>query len=122
MAFADIASSIEHVRAGRLRALAVSTLARSEALPNIPPLADYLPGYDASGWFGIAAPKNTPPDIVARLNREINAGLADPRIKARYAELGATVFSGSPTDFGKFIVDETEKWGKVVRAARIKPE
>jgi tripartite-type tricarboxylate transporter receptor subunit TctC len=122
VSFADIASSIEFVRAGKLRALAVSTVARSEALPEVPPLADYLPAYEASGWFGIGAPKNTPAGIVERLNKEINAGLADPKIKARYAELGATVFAGSPGDFGKFIVEETEKWGKVIKAMGIKPE
>jgi len=120
--FADITSSIEYVKAGKLRALAVTTAARSEALPELPPIADYLPGYEASGWFGIAAPKNTPAHIIERLNKEIRAGLSDPKIKARYAELGATVFAGSPADFGKFIVEETEKWGKVVRAARMKPE
>jgi len=122
MAFADITSSIEYVRAGKLRALAVSTLARSKALPEIPPLAEYLPGYEASGWFGIGAPKGTPAGTVERLNREINAGLADSRIIARYAELGATVFASSAADFGKFIGDETDKWGKVVRSAGLKPE
>jgi tripartite-type tricarboxylate transporter receptor subunit TctC len=120
--FADITSSIEYVKAGKLRALAVTTTARSEVLPELPPIADYLPGYDASGWFGVAAPKNTPADIIERLNKEIRAGLSDPKIKARYAELGATVFAGSPAEFGKFIVEETEKWGKVVRAAGMKPE
>ena len=122
MTFADITSSIEYVRTGKLRALAVSSATRSEALPDIPPLADFLPGYEASGWFGIGAPKNTPAEIVERLNKEINAGLADPKIKARYAELGATALAGSPADFGKFIADETEKWGKVIRAANIKAE
>jgi tripartite-type tricarboxylate transporter receptor subunit TctC len=120
--FADIASSIEHVKAGKLRALAVTTTARSEALPDLPPIADYLPGYDASGWFGIAAPKNTPADLIERLNKEIKVGLADPKIKARYAELGATVFAGSPAAFRKFIQDETEKWGKVIKTVGIKPE
>ena len=120
--FGPLSSSIEYVRAGKLRALAVSTASRSDALPDIPPLADFLPGYEASGWFGIGAPKNTPAEIVERLNKEINAGLADPKLKARVADLGATVFTGSPADFGKFIADETEKWGKVIRAADIKPE
>ena len=120
--FADLTSSMEYVRTGKLRALAVSTASRSDALPDIPPLADFLPGYDASGWFGIGAPKNTPAEFVERLNNEINAGLADPKLKARVAELGATVFAGSQTDFGKFIADETEKWGKVIRAANIKAE
>ena len=122
MTFADITSSIEYVRTGKLRALAVSSATRSEALPDIPPLADFLPGYEASGWFGIGAPRNTPAEIVERLNKEINAGLADPKIKARYAELGATALAGSPADFGKFIADETEKWAKVIRAANIKAE
>jgi tripartite-type tricarboxylate transporter receptor subunit TctC len=122
MTFADITSSIEYVRTGKLRALAVSSATRSEALPDIPPLADFLPGYGASGWFGIGAPRNTPAEIVERLNKEINAGLADPKIKARYAELGATALAGSPADFGKFIADETEKWGKVICAANIKAE
>jgi tripartite-type tricarboxylate transporter receptor subunit TctC len=122
MTFADVASSIEYIRAGKLRALAVSTVARSEALPEIPPLADYVAGYEASGWFGIGAPKDTPAEIVARLNKEINAGLADPKIKARYAELGATVFAGSPTDFATFIAEEAGKWRRVIRTANIKPE
>jgi tripartite-type tricarboxylate transporter receptor subunit TctC len=122
MTCADIASSIEYVGAGKLRTSAVSTVTRSAALPDIPPLADYLAGSEASGWFGIGAPKNAPAEFIVKLTNEINAGLADPRIKARYAELGATVFAGSPAGFGKFIVDQTEKWGKVIRAAGIKPE
>jgi tripartite-type tricarboxylate transporter receptor subunit TctC len=122
MTFADITSSIEFIRTGKLRALAVSTRARSEALGDVPPLADYLPGYEASGWFGIGAPKNTPVEIIEKLNKEINAGLADAKIRARYAELGATVFAGSPTDFGSFVAAETEKWGKVVKTVGIKPE
>ena len=120
--FADLASSIEHVRTGKLRALAVTTASRSDALPDIPPLGDFLPGYEASGWFGIGAPKNTSAEIVEKLNKEINAGLADPKLKARIADLGAMVFAGSPANFGKFIADETEKWGKVIRAANIKLE
>jgi tripartite-type tricarboxylate transporter receptor subunit TctC len=120
--FADLTSSIEYVKAGKLRALAVSTASRSDALPDIPSLADFLPGYEASGWFGIGAPKNTPAEIVERLNKEINAGLADPKLKARVADLGATVFAGSPADFSKHIADETEKWAKVIRAANIKAE
>ena len=113
---------IEHIRAGRLRALAVTTTTRSEALPDIPTLGEFVPGYDASGWFGIGAPKDTPVQIIDRLNREINACLADPRMKARLTDLGGIVLSGSPADFGKHIAEETEKWGKVVRAADIKPE
>jgi tripartite-type tricarboxylate transporter receptor subunit TctC len=120
--FADLTSSIEYVRSGKLRALAVSTASRSDALPDIPPLADFLPGYEASGWFGIGAPKNTPSEFVERLNQEINAGLADPKLKARIAELGAAVFASPPANFGKFIADETEKWAKVIRATGIKPE
>jgi tripartite-type tricarboxylate transporter receptor subunit TctC len=120
--FGPLSSSIEYVRAGKLRALAVSAASRSGALPDIPPLADFLPGYDVSGWFGIGAPKNTPAEIVERLNKEINAGLADPKLKARVGDLGATVFTGSQADFRKFIADETEKWAKVIRAANIKPE
>jgi tripartite-type tricarboxylate transporter receptor subunit TctC len=122
MMFGDLTSSMEYVRAGKLRALAVSTAARSAALPDVPPLADFLPGYDASGWFGIGAPKATPAALVERLNREVNAGLADPTLKARVADLGAVVFAGSPASFGDFIADETEKWRKVIRAAGIKPE
>ena len=115
-------SSIEHIRAGKLRALAVTTATRSEALPDVPTVGDFVPGYEASGWFGIGAPKGTPTEIVDKLNKEINAGLADPKIKARLADLGGTVLAGSPADFGKLIADETEKWGKVIRAANIKPE
>ena len=115
-------SSIEYIRAGKLRALAVTTATRSEALPDIPTVGEFVPGYEASAWFGIGAPKNTPAEIVDKLNKEINAGLADPKIKARLADLGGTVLAGSPADFGKLIADETEKWGKVIRAANIKPE
>jgi tripartite-type tricarboxylate transporter receptor subunit TctC len=117
-----IVSSIEHIRAGRLRPLAVTTATRSEALPDVPAIGDFLPGYEASAWAGIGAPKNTPAEIIDKLNREINVGLADPKIKARLADLGGTALAGSPADFGKLIADETEKWGKVIRAANIKPE
>jgi tripartite-type tricarboxylate transporter receptor subunit TctC len=95
---------------------------RSETLPDIPTVSDYVPGYETSGWFGVGAPRNTPAVIIDRLNKEINAGLADPRIKARFADLGATAFPGSPADFGKLIVDETDKWAKVIRAANMKAE
>jgi tripartite-type tricarboxylate transporter receptor subunit TctC len=122
MTFGPLTSSIEYIRADKLRALAVSTASRSDALPDVPPLADFLPGYEASGWFGIGAPKNTPAGIVERLNREINAGLSDPKLKARFAELGATVFAGSSANFEKFIAEETEKWGKVIRGANIKAD
>jgi len=117
-----VAGSIEHIRGGRLRALAVSTAIRSQALPDIPTMGEFIEGYEASAWTGIGAPRNTPPEIIDKLNKEINAGLAAPKIKARLAELGGTVLPGSPTEFGKLIADETEKWAKVIRAANIKPE
>jgi len=120
--FITIVSPIEYIRAGRVRALAVTTETRSEALPDIPSVGEFLPGYEASNWFGIGAPKNTPAEIVEKLNNEINAALADPKIKARLADLGETPFPGSPADFGKFIADETEKWGRVIRAANIKAD
>jgi tripartite-type tricarboxylate transporter receptor subunit TctC len=120
--FASPSISIEHVRAGKLRALAVTTATRSEALPDVPTVGDFLSGFEASVWLGIGAPKNTPSEIIDKLNREINAGLADPKIKARFADLGSTVLPGSPADFGELIAEETEKWGKVIRAANIKPE
>ena len=113
--FDPLIESIGYIRAGRLRPLAVTTAMRSEALPDIPTVGDYVPGYETSGWFGVGVPRNTPAAIIDKLNKEINAGLADPGIKARFADLGATVFPGSPADFGRFIVDETEKWGKVVK-------
>ena len=120
--FSPMSSSIEYVRAGKLRALAVTTATRSEALPNIPTVAEFVPGYEASGWFGIAAPGKTPAEIIEKLNQEINAGLADPKLQARLAGLGSTVFAGSPSDFAKHIADETEKWGKVVRTANLRAD
>ena len=120
--FGSIPPSVEHIRAGKLRALAVTTATRAEALPDIPTVSDFVPGYEASAWYGIGAPKSTPAEIIDTLNKEINAGLSDPKIKARLADLGGNVLSGSPADFGKLIADETEKWGKVIRAANIKPE
>ena len=120
IAFEDISSSIEHVRAGKLRALAVTAASRSDSLPDIPAVGEFVPGYDASGWSGIGAPKNTPPEVINKLNKEINAALADPKIKARLADLGGTVLALSAGDFGKLIAEETEKWGKVIRAANIK--
>jgi tripartite-type tricarboxylate transporter receptor subunit TctC len=115
-------AAIEHIKAGRLRALAVTTATRSPALPDIPALSDFLPGYEVGFWDGFGAPKNTPPEIIDKLNREINAALADPAMKTRIASLGYSVFASSPADFGKFIADETKKWGKVIRAAHIKVE
>ena len=117
---ADLPPSIEHIRTGRLRALAVTTAERSPALPAIPTIGDFLPGFEASIWQGVGAPRNTAAEIVDKLNKEINTALADPTIKARLAELGGVVLAGSPADFGKLIADETEKWGKVIRAANIK--
>ena len=114
--------SIEYVRAGKLRALAVTTASRSEALPDIPTVGEFVPGYEASGFFGVGAPKNTPTEIIDKLNKGINAGLAEPKIKARLADLGATVLALSPTAFGKLIAEETEKWAKVIRAANIKAQ
>jgi len=115
-------ASIEYIRAGKLRALAVTTATRSEALPDIPTVDEFLPGYEASAWFGVGAPKATPAEIVEKLNKEINAGLADPKMKARLADLGGDVLALSPADFCKLIADETEKWGKVIRDANIKLE
>jgi tripartite-type tricarboxylate transporter receptor subunit TctC len=120
--FADTPSSIAHVRAGTLRALAVTTAERSEILPEVPTVREFLPGFEASNWFGVAAPKDTPPEIIDRLNKEINFTLGEPEIKARLADLGAAPLTGSPADFGRFIVAESEKWSKVIRAANIKVE
>jgi tripartite-type tricarboxylate transporter receptor subunit TctC len=118
--FGTLLSSIEHVRAGTLRALAVTTTTRSEVLPDTPTLSEFVPGYEATLWNGIGAPRGTPSEIIEKLNSEINAALADPVIKARIADLGGNVRSGSSADFGKLISDETEKWAKVIRAANIK--
>jgi tripartite-type tricarboxylate transporter receptor subunit TctC len=120
--FDGILTSIEHIRIGELRALAVTTAARSQVLPDTPTLSDYLPGYEASFWGGFGAPKNTPAQIVERLNREINEALADPKVKSRLVDLGGTVLEGSATDFGKLIGEETEKWAKVITFAGIKAE
>jgi tripartite-type tricarboxylate transporter receptor subunit TctC len=113
---------IEYIRTGRLRALAVTSATRSNALPDIPSLSEFLPGYEGDDWKGIGAPKGTPVEIIAKLNEGINAALADPKMKARLADLGGTPLPGSPADFAKFIAAETEKWGKVIRAANIKAE
>jgi tripartite-type tricarboxylate transporter receptor subunit TctC len=121
-AFDSISSSIEHIRAGRLRALGVATPTRLEALPDVPSIGEFVPGYEAVGWQGLGAPKGTPPEIIDLLNREIGAGLADPRLKARIAELGNVAFALSPAAFGQLIAEDTEKWGRVVRFAGLKPE
>jgi tripartite-type tricarboxylate transporter receptor subunit TctC len=120
--FDTVPSSIEHIRAGKLRPLAVTTAPRLDVLPDLPTVGDFLQGYEASGWQGLGAPRDTPPEMVERLNKEINAALADPLIKARLADLGGTVIGGSSADFRELIADETEKWGKVIRAANIKLE
>jgi tripartite-type tricarboxylate transporter receptor subunit TctC len=120
--FGVLPSSIEHIRAGKLRALAVTTAARSDALPNIPIVGEFLQGFQASLWFGVGAPKNTPAAIIDKLNGEINQALADPKLKARLAELGATPFASSPAAFAKFVADDTAKWAKVIKAANIKIE
>jgi tripartite-type tricarboxylate transporter receptor subunit TctC len=120
--FGPLLSWIEYIRAGKLRALAVTTTTRSEVLPDVPVLSETLPGYEVSAWFGIGAPKNTPDEIIERLNKEVNASIADPKFIARLANLGGTVLAGSPAEFGKFISDETMKWGKVIVAANITPD
>jgi tripartite-type tricarboxylate transporter receptor subunit TctC len=120
--FGPLLSSIGYVRAGNLRALAVTTTTRSPVLPDIPALSDTLPDYEASAWYGIGAPKNTPAELIERLNKEVNISIADPKFEARLANLAGTVLSGSPADFGKLISDETNKWGKVIVAANIKSE
>src|SRR5262245_57200626 len=120
--FVPTPPSIEYIRAGKVRALAVTTAARSEALPDIPAVGEFVPGYEASGWSGFGSPKNTPTEVIDKLNREINTALADPKIKAQLAELGSPALAGSPADFGKLVAEETEKWGKVVKFAGIKAE
>ena len=120
--FGSLPASIEYIRSGKLRGLAVTTSTRSDALPDLPTVGDLVPGYEASGWYGVCAPSRTPVEIVDKLNLEINAALAEPKLKARLAELGGAALPGSPADFAKLIAEETEKWGKVVRAANIKAE
>jgi tripartite-type tricarboxylate transporter receptor subunit TctC len=120
--FGTTPASIEYIRAGKLRPLAVTTRARWDGLPDVPTIADFVPGYEASGWFGLGAPKDTPSEIVGILNKEINAGLADPKLKARLENLGGTVLVGSAADFGKLLADETEKWAKVVRFSGAKAD
>jgi tripartite-type tricarboxylate transporter receptor subunit TctC len=120
--FSPIAAGIEYVKDGRVRALAVTTAARTEALPDVPVIADFVPGYESAAFYGIGAPRNTPAAIVDKLNKEINAGLADPNLKARLATLGSSPLVLSPSDFGTFMTAETTKWGKVVKFANIKPQ
>jgi len=120
--FDTMPASIEYIRAGKLRALAVSTITRSGALPELPTVAEFVPGYESSGWFGFGAPSKTPAEIVDKLNQEINAGLADPKLRAQLTDLGGIILSGSQVDFSALITDETEKWGKVIRAANIKAD
>jgi tripartite-type tricarboxylate transporter receptor subunit TctC len=120
--FCNTVSSVEHIRAGRLRALAVTTATRSDVLPDLPTVGEFVQGYEVSAWFGLGAPKNTPAEIVEKLNREINAGLADPKMKARLVDQGGMALPGSPAEFGKLIADETEKWAKVIKFAGIKAD
>src|SRR5262245_18384436 len=119
--FDAVPSSVGHIRANRLRALAVTTAVRSDALPETPIMGDFVPGYEASAWLGLSTPKNTPPEIIDKLNREINAGLADPKIKARPVQQGGTALAGSAADYRKLFADETEKWAKVVKFSGAKP-
>ena len=118
--FEPLPPSIEHIRSGKLHALAVTTATRSQALPNLPPIAEFVPGYEASGWNGLCAPKDTSAEIIGKLNGAVQAVLADPKIKARLDDLGATPLTGSPAGFAKLIADETAKWGKLIRSANIK--
>jgi tripartite-type tricarboxylate transporter receptor subunit TctC len=120
--FSTTTLSIEYIRAGKLRPLAVTTATRSDVLPDVSTVGDFVPGYEASGWFGVGAPKNAPAEIIEKLNREINAALADPKINARLADLGGAVLAGSPVEFGKLIAEETEKWAKVVKFTGAKPD
>jgi tripartite-type tricarboxylate transporter receptor subunit TctC len=120
--FGALPSSVEYIKAGRLRALAVTTGKRSEALPDLPTVGEFVPGYEASQWYGIGSPTGTPDEIIDKLNKEINTALADPTFKARLADVGGTALSGSPADFGKLVIDETEKWANVIKSANIKPE
>ena len=117
---ASLPSSIEYIRTDKLRGLAVTSAMRAEALPDVPSVGEFVTGYEVSAWYGVGAPMGTPVDVIDKLNKEINAGLADPKLKARLADFGGTVFALSPAEFGKFIADETEKWGKVVQAVNIK--
>jgi tripartite-type tricarboxylate transporter receptor subunit TctC len=120
--FATVTSAIEYIKAGQIRPLAVTTTIRSEALPNIPSLHEFLPGYDVTVWIGVVAPRNTPAEIIEKLNKEINAALAEPNLKARFAELGSNTVGGSPADYRKLLSEETEKWAKVVKLSGAKPD
>ena len=120
--FGSVVTWIEQIKAGKVRALAVTSATPTQMLPDLPPVGEFVPGYEGIGWQGIGAPKGTPADIIDKLNREINAGLADPKLKARFTDLGAEIFTNSPAGFGKFIVDYTEKWAKIIRAAGVKAE
>jgi tripartite-type tricarboxylate transporter receptor subunit TctC len=120
--FDNLPTSIEHIRAGKLRPLAITSATRSELIPDVPTVADFVPGYESSAWYGVGAPKGTPAEIIDKLNKEVNAALADPKAKARIAEMGATLITGSPADFGKLVADETEKWGKVVKFSGAKAD
>ena len=122
VSFATMPASIEFIRAGRLRALAVTTAMRSPALPAVPAVGEFVPGYEVSTWYGVCAPMGTPAEVIDKINKVINAGLADPTMKARLADLGGVTIAGSPADFGKLIADETEKWGNVIKTAGIKAE
>jgi tripartite-type tricarboxylate transporter receptor subunit TctC len=122
VAFTELATSLGHIKSGKLRALAVTTATRADVLPDVPTLNEFIPGFEASQWIGLVAPKGTPSPIVEKLNGAINAALADPKVKARFADLGGVVLPGTPGEFGKLIRDETDKWGKVIHAANIKVE
>jgi tripartite-type tricarboxylate transporter receptor subunit TctC len=122
ISFAGLAGSIEYVKSGKLRALAVTAANRSEALPDVPTVGEFVPGYEASDWFGVVAPKSTPASIIDKLNKEVNESIADSKLVARFAQLGGTPLALTPAGFGKLLADETEKWGKVIKAANIKPE
>jgi tripartite-type tricarboxylate transporter receptor subunit TctC len=122
MMFGVVPSSLPYIRNGQMRALAVTTEKRLDVMPDVPAMAEFLPGYEASGWYGIAAPQGTPPEIVERLNKEINAGLTDPKVKARLADLGCLVYPGTPAEFWTFVAAEVDKWAKVIRTAGLKPE